>query len=437
MKPSQLIRSIDRSTCNFLAVEEIRTLLESSGYKKLDPSMPFGSLDGHKYYFEKNGSAIFAVNVGSGIGEASGFHIVAAHSDSPCFKLKPFPEILTDGGVVLLNVEKYGGGILYTWFDRPLSMSGRVMLKGKDALHPVEKAFDLRRPVALIPHLAIHFNREVNSGNAISVQKDMKPVLGRFSSDDFNAAAPYGGLVNKMIADHLRLGPGEIISSEICLYPVGAPVIAGEKEEYIMSNRLDDLSMVYCGLYALLEADEQRPRPVHTRVLAIFDNEETGSGTKQGAHSPYLKNMLERICRAVAPEEHDLFHRSLHSSFLISADNAHAFHPNYPEKYDPANHPVIGNGPVVKINANCKYMTDAHGAAVFESLCLEAGVSCQYFVNHGDVAGGSTLGNILTSQLEIDGVDMGCALWGMHSACETGGVDDHIHTAKVFQTFFA
>ena len=437
MKISQLMESMDRSTCNFLAVEEVRRHLEDAGYQRLDPSSPFGRLTGDKYYFEKNSSAIFAVNIGNGLKDGAGFRIVAAHSDSPCFKLKPAPELVTEGNVVLLNVEKYGGGILYTWFDRPLSMSGRVMLKGSDPLHPVEKIFDLRRPVATIPHLAIHFNREVNSGNSISVQKDMKPVLGRLSDSQLREAKAYGGVVNMIISKHLDLKPGEIIGSEICLYPVGAPVLAGENEEYIMSNRLDDLSMVFCGLYGMLEADKTSNASRHTRVLAIFDNEETGSGTKQGAHSPYLRNVLERICRAIDPEQHDLFHRNLHQSFLISADNAHAFHPNYPEKYDPVNHPVIGGGPVVKINANCKYMTDAHGAAVFARLCDEVHVPCQYFVNHGDVAGGSTLGNILTAQLEINGVDMGCALWGMHSACETGGVFDHEATAKVFAAFFA
>lgn len=437
MKIQQLISSIDRSTCNFLAVEEIRGKLEEAAYTRLDPAQSFEKLEGKKYYFEKNGTAIFAVNIGDGLRSGSGFRIVAAHSDSPCFKLKPNPEIITADGTVLLNVEKYGGGILYTWFDRPLSMSGRVMLKGEDALHPVEKVFDLRKPIALIPHLAIHFNREVNSGNSLSVQKDMKPVLGRFSKEEIEESKPYGGLIGRIISRHLGLRAGEIIASEVCLYPVGRPEVAGENEEYVMSNRLDDLSMVFCGLYALLEADNISADASHTRVLAIFDNEETGSGTKQGAHSPYLKNMLERICLSVDPQAKDLFHRNLHNSFFISADNAHAFHPNYPEKYDPVNHPRIGGGPVIKINANCKYMTDARGDAVFSSLCKESGVPYQYFVNHGDVAGGSTLGNILTSQLEVSGVDMGCALWGMHSACETGGVTDHVNTAEVFKIFFA
>ena len=436
MKIEQLLGSLDRSTCNFCAVEEIREKLISEGYKPIDPSKPLGRLEGNKYYFEKNGSAIFAINIGSGIADGAGFRIIAAHSDSPCFKLKPSPEIITSDGTVLLNVEKYGGGIMYTWFDRPLSMSGRVMVKGNNPFSPRQLVFDLREPVAVIPHLAIHFNREVNSGNALSVQKDMKPVVGRFSREELLKFMKEGGVVNSMIAAHLNIDPSEILSSEICLYPVGKPVLAGFHKEYIESGRIDDLSMALTGLYAFLDADADKNQTPQTRVLAVFDNEETGSGTKQGAHSPYLKNMLQRICESVASEQRDLFHRNLHNSFLVSADDAHAYHPNYSEKHDPVNHPVIGGGPAIKINANCKYMTDAQSAAVFAALCDEAGVPYQYFVNHGDVPGGSTLGNILTSQLEIPGVDMGCAIWAMHSACETAGVADHLYTAEVFKLFY-
>lgn len=436
MKIEQLIDGIDRSTCNFCAVSVIREILEDHGFKRLDPGKSFGTLAPGRYYFEKNSSAIFAVNIGSRLSEGKGFRIIAAHSDSPCFKLKPSPELIQKDGTVLLNVEKYGGGILYTWFDRPLSLSGRVFLKGQDSLSPQELVFDLREPVAIIPHLAIHFNREVNSGNALSVQKDMHPVIGRFTTEELEAYKANGGVINTLIADHLGVEPSEIIGSECSLYPVGAPEIGGVQGEYIESGRLDDLSMVFTALYGLLEAEAENPIPEHTRVLAIFDNEETGSGTKQGAHSPFLGKMLERICNSVCPEEADAYHRNISNGFLISADNAHAFHPSYPEKYDPVNHPSINGGPVIKINANCKYMTDGFGASVFASLCEETGVPCQYFVNHGDVAGGSTLGNILTSQMEIAGVDMGCALWGMHSACETGGVIDHIETARVFKAFY-
>ena len=432
----RMLESLGKSTCNFCAVNEIEGRLKEAGYKELNPGDEWKVKPGDRIYVKKNSSSIFAFTIGKRMHDGAGFRLVAAHSDSPGFKLKPNPELYGENGVTQLNVEKYGGGILYTWFDRPLSMSGRVLIKTTDPLRPEERIFDLRRPVATIPHLAIHFNREVNSGNAISVQKDMKPVIGRFSMKEIQEYEQNGGVVNKLIADHLEVDPNDIVSSEIWLYPVGMPVITGVNGEYFQSGRIDDLSMALSGLEAFVKADRENPSPEHTRVLAIFDNEETGSGTKQGAHSPFLKNMLQRICHCITPEKFETFHRNLHNSFLISADDAHAYHPNYPEKHDIRNHPYIGGGPVVKINANSKYMSDGHSIAVFRALCEKAGVNCQYFVNHGDVAGGSTLGNILTGQLEINGVDMGCAIWAMHSACETAGVSDHEDAEKLFRCFF-
>ena len=427
----KLLESLGKATCNFCAVKEIQRRLDENGFRELDPRHDWTLEPGDNVYVKKNGSAIFAFTVGEGIDSAAGFRIIAAHSDSPGFKLKPDPEIYGDNGVTMLNVEKYGGGILYTWFDRPLSLSGRVMVRTADPFQPEERVFDLRRPIATIPHLAIHFNREVNSGNHLSVQKDMKPVIGRFSKEEFTEAKEKGGIINVLVAAAVGVDPKDIIGSELWLYPMGDSVITGLSGEYFQSGRIDDLSMALTALEAFIGAKDGDSRPEHTRVLAIFDNEETGSGTKQGAHSPFLRNLLARICGS-----EELLHRNLHSSFLISADDAHAFHPNYPEKHDPINHPFIGGGPVIKINANSKYMTDAHSSAVFASLCEEAGVPFQYFVNHGDVAGGSTLGNILTGQLEIPGVDMGCAIWAMHSACETAGIRDHIQTEAVFRHFY-
>lgn len=425
----KLLESLGKATCNFCAVKEIQDRLEKGGFRELNPRDPWNIKSGDRFYVRKNSSSIFAFRVGSGVEDAAGFRIIAAHSDSPGFKLKPHPEIYGENGMTFLNVEKYGDGILYTWFDRPLSLSGRVFLRSADPFRPEERIFDLRRPVATIPHLAIHFNREVNAGNSLSVQKDMKPVVGRFSREEFLKFREEGGLVNRLVADEIGATPLDIIGSEIWLYPVGDPVVTGVNNEFFQSGRIDDLSMAFTALEAFLNADETGEA---TQVLAIFDNEETGSGTKQGAHSPFLKNLLDRICGT-----HELLHRNLHASFLISADDAHAYHPNYAEKHDPVNHPFIGGGPVIKINANSKYMTDAHSAAVFAALCEQAGVDCQYFVNHGDVAGGSTLGNILTSQLEIPGVDIGCAIWAMHSACETAGISDHVQTEKVFRLFYS
>ena len=429
----KLLEWLDKGTCNFLAVETIKSELEKAGFIELRQGDKWTVEANGKYYMTKNDSAIFAFVVGTAPIAEAGFRIISAHSDSPCFKIKPNAEIYGDGGVVSLNVEKYGGGILYTWFDRPLSISGRVLVKGEDALHPKTMLVDLRKPVCTIPHLAIHFNRGVNEGNPLSVQKDMKPVLGYFSQEEICEAHRCGGFVKKMIAENLSVLPEEIIDYELNLYPFEKAGIVGSEGEYFQSARIDDLSMAYAGLEAML-CECGRPSS-STRVLAIFDNEETGSGTKQGAASPVLRDTMERIVLLTSGNREDIY-RAVANSFMISADDAHAWHPNYNEKYDPTNHPVIGGGPVVKINANCKYMTDGVGAAAFRNLCTEAGVNCQYFVNHSDVAGGSTLGNISSSQFDMTGVDMGNAIWAMHSARETAGVSDHIDAVKVFRKFF-
>ncbi len=428
----RLLKWLDSSTCNVMAVQTIKKELDKAGFLELKAEDKWPVRPGGNYYVIKNGTAIFAFRVGRNI-ENHSFRIISSHSDSPTFKIKPQAEIYNEGGTVTLNVEKYGGGILYTWFDRPLSISGRVALAGKDALNPKMVAVDLRKPVAFIPHLAIHFNRAVNEGNPLSVQSDMKPVLGIFTPEQIEGYQKSGGVIKSLLANHLDVQPREILEYELNLYPVENAALCGVNEEFIQSGRIDDLSMSFASLEAFLNNIAEDAD--YTRVLAVFDNEETGSGTKQGAASPVLKNILLRVNDALGGNESD-FLRSVARSFMISADDAHAWHPNYNSKYDPTNHALIGHGPAVKINANCKYMTDADGAAVFRSLCEESGVNMQYFVNHSDVAGGSTLGNILTSQLDLRGVDMGNPIWAMHSARETASVADHISAVKVFGTFY-
>ena len=293
-------------------------------------------------------------------------------------------------------------------------------------LRPEHRTVVFRRPLLVIPHLAIHFNRSVNEGNPLSRQKDMLPVLGRVDNP-----SEAKGLIRRLVAAELGVEPGDVLDFDLSLYTVEGASLAGFNEEFITSGRLDDLSMVHAALSALLASEGSGA----TRVMAIFDNEETGSGTKQGAASPVLEQLLRRLCSALGGSDED-YYRSIAASFMISADNAHGVHPNYVEKYDPTNHPVLGGGPVIKINANCKYMTDADSAAVFAGVCERAGVPVQYFVNHSDVAGGSTLGNILTSQIPLRGVDMGAAVWAMHSARETASVADHVFTVRAFTEFF-
>ena len=422
-----LLQFMDASVCNFLAVDTIKQMLSKNGYVEKRIEQPLQCKPGDKFFVTKNDSAIFAIKIGSRPISETGFKIITAHSDSPCFRIKPHPEMLSGDRLVRLNTEVYGGPILYTWFDRPLSLAGRVILRGESALKPVTRLLKIDEPILMIPHLAIHFNRSVNEGNALSKQKDMLPILTRISE-----SLSANGLLVNYIAKSLNVAVDEILDFDLFLYNTQPATLTGLNKEFVMSGRLDDLSMAHAAITAIIEATDDEA----TCISAIFDNEETGSGTKQGAHSPVLSNLLRRIaeCQGV---NYDGFCQAVGRSFMISADNAHAFHPNYAEKYDPTNHPALGGGPVIKINANCKYMTDAHSAAIFKSLCDEAGAPCQYFVNHSDVAGGSTLGNIFTGQLDIEGVDVGNPLLAMHSACETGSTDDHINMIRAFKQFFA
>ena len=424
---TDLMEFLDRSPVNFYAVHTASEMLEDAGFSRLDSAEAWNLRPGGRYYITKNQSAIFAFTVGTG-DAADGFRIIAAHSDSPTLRVKPNAPMVSDGGVVRLNVEVYGGPILYTWFDRPLSLAGRVALRGDDPLHPRMELLKFDRPLLTIPHLAIHFNRAVNEGNRISPQKDMLPVIAMVRDK-----AEADGLLVRLIADALQCKPEDILDFDLSLFDTTPACLVGLDDEFITSGRLDDLSMVHAAVTSLIAASDTPC--AQTRVGAIFDNEETGSGTKQGAASPVLQSLLRRVVAQQGGGDEEYL-RAVEKSFMVSADNAHAFHPNYPEKYDPTNHPVPGGGPVIKINARCKYMTDADSAAVFRSVCEQAGVPCQYFVNHSDVAGGSTLGNILTSQIPLRGVDMGEAIWAMHSVRETASAADHTYTIRAFTKFF-
>lgn len=420
---SALLKFLDDSPMSFNAVANVSTILENAGFVRLDSSSKWNLKPGDRRYIVKNGSALFAFIVGSGC-DAEGFRIISAHSDSPGFRIKPSAPIMAAGKTMKLNTEVYGGPILYTWFDRPLSIAGRVFTATDDPFNPRCHLVKVDRPLLTIPHLAIHYNRSVNDGNPLSRQKDMLPVLQLIDETVSDG---------DWLEDAIGIDHKSIIGMELGLYDTTHASIVGMNGEFIQSGRIDDLSMVHAAMTALIRGAGHDMAV--TRVMAIFDNEETGSGTKQGAASPVLHNLLRRIAASVDADA-DYYYRSIDNSFMISADNAHAVHPNYPEKQDPTNHPRLGGGPVIKINANCKYMTDADSAAVYSEICRRAGVPCQYFVNHSDVAGGSTLGNILTSQIDLRGVDMGAAMWGMHSCRETASVADHGMITESFATFY-
>ncbi len=421
-----LFRFLEDSPVNFLAVDAIIRRLEQHGFSRLNPADRWSLAAGDRRYVTKNGSAIFAFIVGSD--PVAGFKIISAHSDSPCFRIKPHAEMPGEGGIMRLNTEVYGGPILYTWFDRPLSVAGRVVVRSSNPLRPDHRLVHVRRPLLTIPHLAIHFNRQVNDGNPLSRQNDMMPVIARLTDD-----AQRENFLLRLVADEAGVDTKDILDFDLSLYDTTPPCSFGLNNEFISAGRLDDLSMVHAAMTAILDTADT-PQPM-TRVMAIFDNEETGSGTKQGAHSPVLSDIMRRITASEGLDFDDHM-RAIENSFMISADNAHGLHPNYVSKSDPTNHPILGLGPVIKINANCKYMTDADSAAVYRSICEEAGVNVQYFVNHSDVAGGSTLGNILTSQIPLRGVDMGAPLWAMHSVRETAAAADHTATIASFRKFY-
>lgn len=427
----RLLSFLDASPVNFLAVKNLTEELQQHGYRRIDTTEALGTVKaGDKFFVTKNDSSIYAFQIGRKPLAETGFHMICAHCDSPTFRIKPHAEIDCEGGIVKLNTEVYGGPIMSTWFDRPLTLAGRVIVKGKDVMTPTTLLLHMKRPLLQISNLAIHFNRQVNDGVKLSRQKDVLPILGIINDE-----LEKGNLLMNIILEELNkqqtVAREDILDFDLYLADATPACTFGAHNELISSGRLDDLSMCFAGLEALLAS---QPTDT-TQVLAIFDNEETGSQTKQGAGSPFLSYMLKRIALAQGGTE-EAYYQAVERAFMISADNAHAWHPNYSEKYDPTNHPMLGGGPVIKFNAAQKYASDAYSASVFAGLCKKAGVPCQRFVNHSDVAGGSTLGNILASSIPLRGVDMGNAILAMHSCRETGSTADHEFCVKVFTQFY-
>lgn len=427
----RLLSFLDASPVNFLAVKNLTEELQQHGYRRIDTTEALGTVKaGDKFFVTKNDSSIYAFQIGRKALAETGFHMICAHCDSPTFRIKPHAEIDCEGGIVKLNTEVYGGPIMSTWFDRPLTLAGRVIVKGKDVMSPTTLLLHVKRPLLQISNLAIHFNRQVNDGVKLSRQKDVLPILGIINDE-----LEKGNLLINIILEELNkqqtVAREDILDFDLYLADATPACTFGAHNELISSGRLDDLSMCFAGLEALLAS---QPTDT-TQVLAIFDNEETGSQTKQGAGSPFLSYMLKRIALAQSGTE-EAYYQAVERAFMISADNAHAWHPNYSEKYDPTNHPMLGGGPVIKFNAAQKYASDAYSASVFAGLCEKAGVPCQRFVNHSDVAGGSTLGNILASSIPLRGVDMGNAILAMHSCRETGSTADHEFCVKVFTQFY-
>lgn len=421
-----LIDFLYKSPTAHHSVKTIKERLDLNGFTEVKESDKWNLQKDGKYYVIKNDSALIAFTIGNGDIEEDGFKLIGAHTDSPGFRIKANPEMISEGTYLKLNTEVYGGPILYTWFDRPLGIAGKVTLKGSSPLKPEIKLVNINKPLLIIPSLAIHMNRNVNEGLNVNRQKDTLPLLSLI-----NEKFEKDGYLVKVLAEELKVSAADILGFDLGLYEIEKGAVIGLNEEFISAGRLDDMWMVYAGIQALVESKPNKS----TKVMVCMDNEEIGSLTAQGANSALLLNILERITLALGKDREGL-HRALANSLMISADLAHAVHPNVEEKHDPTNRPVLGKGPVLKTAASGSYSTDSYNAAIFEGLCNSAEVPYQKFFNRSDVRGGTTIGPITSSLLTIPVMDMGAPLLSMHSIRELAAVKDNEYTIKLFTHFY-
>ena len=415
---TELLSFIDASPTAFHVVRSVTDLLGARGYTELLESDIWHLKPGGCYYVTRNLSSIIAFTVPAD-GLPSGFMIGAAHTDSPSFKIKESAES-ESGGYTHLNVERYGGMLCATWFDRPLSAAGKVMLSTDNGIRPC--LVNLRRPLFMIPSLAIHMNRKANDGVTYNPASDMQPIAG--------SVAAKGGL-RRAVAALIGEKEERILSYDLFLYPTESGTVWGTEEEYISSPRLDDLQCAFALTKGFLEVDTPKATP----VLFLADNEEVGSTTKQGAASTFLADVLLRLVESLGGSASD-YRRAVAQSFMVSADNAHAVHPNHPEYADPAHRPMMNGGIVIKHNAAQRYTTDAASAAIFSAICRRAEVPIQHFTNRADLAGGSTLGNIANTQVSLNTVDIGLPQLAMHSCYETAGAKDTAYLIDAMKVFF-
>ena len=417
---------IYESPTQFNAVAVSAEMLEKNGFEKLNPKENWKLEVGKKYYTTKNSSALVAFKVNSDEIEKEGFRIIGSHTDSPGFRIKPNAEMESCGAYLKLNSEGYGGMILSTWLDRPLAMAGRVFLRGENPFKPVEKIVNINKPVCIIPNLAIHMNRSINDGYKYNKQTDMLPLVGLI-----NEQLEKDNYMVKLLASELDVEVEEIIDFDIFLYEYEKGCFTGANGEFISTGRLDNLSMYYSSVEALLDSDSKSG----ISIAVGFDNEEVGSSTKQGADSNMLLNILERICISLGKDRQQFF-EAIENSFIISSDLAHAVHPNVNGMADPTNRPVMGKGPVIKVHAGQAYTSDGYSISVYKEICRECGVEYQEFVNKSDQRGGSTIGPISSTHIDIPSVDIGAPILSMHSIRELGCSEDFYNTYKTFVKFY-
>lgn len=409
---------IKKSPSCFHAIKNLSDELKQNGFTELSEKNRWNLSENQKYFVTRNNSSIIAFSIPKR--DFSGFKITASHSDSPSFKIKENPEMKSNG-CVKLNVERYGGMLMNPWFDRPLSIAGRVVTNNME-----EKLVNFDKDLVMIPNLSIHFSRDANDGHKISTQTEMMPIISL--DEKFS--------LKKLIAENTNIEESNILGYDLFLYNRNDGTFWGAEDEFIASPKLDDLECVYSTFKGFLNSSKTESKNITScNVFAVFDNEEVGSGSRQGADSTFLQDTLKRINICLNRDEQD-FMTAIANSFLISADNAHAIHPNYADKSDPINRPKINAGIVIKSNASQKYTSDALSSANFKRICQKASVPYQIFTNNSNVAGGSTLGNISTSHVSILSVDIGLAQWAMHSPFESAGSKDIEYLIKAITTFY-
>ena len=423
----EVIEFIDESPSTYHVVKNCSDILDENGFERIMPREKWEIKKGGKYFFKKSSSTIIAFTVGENFDVKKGFKIFGAHTDSPCFRIKPNPEIVTEN-IVRLNTEVYGGPILSTWFDRPLSIAGRVIVKGEDPFFPKTVKIKIDEPLLTIPNLAIHQNREVNNGVKIDKQNDVLPVISLI-----NKNFEKEGYLEKIILEKTGIKKEDIIDFDLYLYATEKGCLLGANEEFMSSPKLDNLASVYTGIIGLVEAEENQDR---INIFVAFDNEEIGSATKQGADSNYLLNTLERISLALGLDRSD-FLQMLESSYILSADAAHAAHPAHLGKTDPTNRGKINEGISIKISAKQKYTSDGYSIAVIRQLIEGTEIRIQPFVNESNELGGSTIGPISSTHLDIDGVDLGVPMFAMHSVRELCGIFDVFYLKELAKEFFS
>lgn len=411
-----LLHFISKSPSVFHVVHHIKAALLYAGFTEIREEDSWQIKRGGKYVVTRNGSALIAFSVPEDGGNA--FKITAAHCDSPTFKIKENPE-MRDGKYTRLNVEGYGGMIMSTWLDRPLSAAGRLFVKDNGQI--ISKLVSLDHPTLLIPSVAIHMDRPVNSGHAWNIQNDLLPLYSTDGAADFM----------ETLAQAAKVKVADILGHDIFLYSCSPGILWGPQHEFISSPRLDDLQCAFATFRGFTNGQKQKD----ISVYALFDNEEVGSGTAQGAGSTFLTNTISRLALSLG-RSYDEIQAMLAKSFMISADNGHAVHPNHGEYADPVNAPVLNGGIIIKFNASQKYSTDGYSAAVFRDLCLKADVPVQTYTNRSDIPGGSTLGNISNTKVAVPTVDIGLPQLAMHSSYETAGAKDTEYLVKAVSYFF-